>query len=41
MTYEDDKYLLLSHTYITYYLALFILLIAMKFSQTHQTLLHV
>jgi len=38
------KYLLLGHTHITYYLALFLWLITMgplKFSQTHQTLLHI
>jgi hypothetical protein len=38
------KYLLFSHMHITCYLTLFLALIAMgplKFSQTHQTLVHI
>jgi hypothetical protein len=44
MIYQHIKYLLFSHIYISYYLALFLPLIAMgflKFSQTHQTLSHI
>jgi hypothetical protein len=44
MTYQHHKIPTIYPHYITYYLALFLPLIAMgplKFSQTHQTLLHI